>query len=49
MGTFHVLNNKRIGAILIQELQQTWPDIDGKMGYEALEKLPYLVGFRVRV
>ena len=45
MGTFHVLDNERISAILFQELQQAWPDIDVKMGYEALEKLPYLVGF----
>jgi hypothetical protein len=42
VGTFHVLNNERVCNSLVEELDAAWPDIDIKMGYEALEKLPYL-------
>lgn len=42
VGTFHILNNKRVYATLVQELQEAWPDPDAKMDYETLEKLPYL-------
>jgi hypothetical protein len=43
MCTFYVLNDKRIYATLIKELDKVWHDAGAKMGYEALEKLPYLV------
>ncbi|KAH0588957.1 hypothetical protein H2248_004739 [Termitomyces sp. 'cryptogamus'] len=42
LGTFHVLSNPEIHAKLINELRDTWPDRDVKVGLERLEKLPYL-------
>jgi cytochrome P450 len=44
VGTFYILENKQIHAALTQELEKVWPDTDSKVGYEVLEKLPYLVG-----
>jgi cytochrome P450 len=44
IGTFHVIKNKRIYARLVQELREAWPNPDDRMGYESIEKLPYLVG-----
>jgi hypothetical protein len=44
VGFFHVLGNKRVSSILIKELEDAWPDKDTKLGFEVLEKLPYLVG-----
>jgi hypothetical protein len=44
VGIFYVLNDKRIYALLVQELEEIWPDPNAKVGYELLEKLPYLVG-----
>lgn len=43
VGTFHVLNDERVYNSLVRELDAAWPDKDSKMGYEGLEKLPYLV------
>ncbi|KAJ7730354.1 cytochrome P450 [Mycena maculata] len=41
-GVFHVLSNERILNRLITELDEAWPDASSYMGYQALEKLPYL-------
>lgn len=45
VGTFHVLHDERILAMLFQELQHQWPEGDSRMSYDKLEKLPYLVGY----
>lgn len=44
VGIFHVLNNRTVCAKLVKELEEAWPDKDSVMGFESLEKLPYLVG-----
>lgn len=49
VGVFHVLNNKRIHASLVKELENAWPDKSTKVGYEVFEKLPYLVGLSLQV
>ncbi|KAJ6520602.1 cytochrome P450 [Mycena vulgaris] len=41
-GVFHVLRNKEILNKLITELDCAWPDASSCMGYQTLEKLPYL-------
>lgn len=43
VGTFHILSNPPVRDALLAELQQAWPDKDIPIGYEVLEKLPYLV------
>jgi cytochrome P450 len=43
VGVFHVLNNPQIHANLVKELDDAWPDTGAKVGYEVIEKLPYLV------
>lgn len=45
VGTFHILKNPKILEILMNELKEAWPEKDAKVGYEKLEKLPYLVSF----
>lgn len=45
IGTFYVLNNERILAALVRELEQAWPDASVNKNYEMLEKVPYLVHF----
>jgi cytochrome P450 len=45
VGAFNILNDERVRGILLRELDAAWPDKDTRMGYEALEKLPYLVSF----
>ncbi|KAG6872652.1 hypothetical protein C0995_007982 [Termitomyces sp. Mi166 len=42
LGTFHVLSNPEIHAKLTNELRDAWTDRDAKVGFERLEKLPYL-------
>ncbi|KAF8656419.1 hypothetical protein AX16_002563 [Volvariella volvacea WC 439] len=41
-ATFHVLNNERILRRLKAELKGNWKDVNEGMGWEKLEKLPYL-------
>jgi hypothetical protein len=43
VGIFHILQNPKIREKLVQELDAAWPDKEHMMGYDALEKLPYLV------
>jgi hypothetical protein len=43
IGTFYILSDATVRGKLIQELRNSWPDSDEPMGYEKLEKLPYLV------
>jgi len=45
VGVFHVLWDNRIYSTLIEELEAAWPDKDANIGFEILEKLPYLVSF----
>ncbi|KAF8966429.1 cytochrome P450 [Flammula alnicola] len=42
IASFFVLRDPRIKATLVKELEEAWPDVDVPLGYEALEKLPYL-------
>jgi cytochrome P450 len=49
VGIFHVLSNPQIHATLIKELKSAWPDTSAKVGYEILEKLPYLVRFALLI
>ncbi|KAF9057330.1 cytochrome P450 [Panaeolus papilionaceus] len=42
IATFYVLRDPRVKSILVKELEDAWPEIDVPMGYESLEKLPYL-------
>jgi cytochrome P450 len=43
VGTYHVLSDSRVQATLVKELEAVWPDRDITVGYETLEKLPFLV------
>lgn len=43
IGTFHILSNKTIYGKLVTELRGAFPDSSATLGYQALEKLPYLV------
>jgi hypothetical protein len=43
VGTFYILSDEAVCKNLVQELRNSWPDSDEPMGYERLEKLPYLV------
>jgi hypothetical protein len=43
VGVFHILSDKNIEQRLRQELSEAWPEVDGRMSLERLEKLPYLV------
>ncbi|KAI0747057.1 cytochrome P450 [Daedaleopsis nitida] len=42
VGIFHVLSNPSIRKSLVEELRSAWPELETKMRYETLEKLPYL-------
>lgn len=42
VGAYHILTNPWIHSKLVEELQQAWPDVSSTIGYEALEKLPFL-------
>ncbi|KAG6918542.1 hypothetical protein DXG01_013632 [Tephrocybe rancida] len=41
-GTFKVLSDSGILERLVNELRGAWPDVETMVGYETLEKLPYL-------
>ncbi|EGN98958.1 hypothetical protein SERLA73DRAFT_181706 [Serpula lacrymans var. lacrymans S7.3] len=42
VGTYWILRNVDIRTKLVEELRDAWPEKDSKVGYETLEKLPYL-------
>lgn len=42
VGTFYILNDPRVRAKLVAELEEAWPDADVPMDFEVLEKLPFL-------
>jgi cytochrome P450 len=44
-GVFHVASDPLVYKTLVKELDEAWPDKESPMGFEALEKLPYLVRF----
>ena len=48
LGTFHVLKDPKILETLMNELKEAWPEKEVKVGYENLEKLPYLVSILPR-
>jgi cytochrome P450 len=43
VATYHILNNKDVHQKLFHVLKEAWPEKDVPIGYETLEKLPYLV------
>lgn len=43
VGAYYILSNPQIHTTLANELEEAWPDRDSVFGYDALEKLPYLV------
>ncbi len=43
-GTYHLLHNPDMGGRLFGELLTIWPNLSQPPRYEALERLPYLVG-----
>jgi hypothetical protein len=40
---YYILNNPLVNKTLLEELMEIWPDKGILIGYEKLEKLPYLV------
>lgn len=48
-GTFHVLNDPEVYQRLVEELVAVCPDPNDAVGFEILERLPYLVGSRRRL
>ncbi|KAF8164895.1 cytochrome P450 [Crassisporium funariophilum] len=42
IAAFHVLRDQNMKATLMKELDTAWPDIEAPIGYEGLERLPYL-------
>ncbi|KAG6909790.1 hypothetical protein DXG01_015283 [Tephrocybe rancida] len=42
VGAYHVLTNPLVHSTLTEELCCAWPDMKSPVGYEVLEKLPYL-------
>lgn len=48
-GTFHVLNDPEVCRRLFEELFAVFPDPNGTVGFEILERLPYLVSFGCRL
>lgn len=48
-GTFHVLNDPEVYQRLVKELIVVCPDPNNVVGFEILERLPYLVGSRCRI
>ncbi|KAG6918541.1 hypothetical protein DXG01_013631 [Tephrocybe rancida] len=42
VGTFRILSDPGVYARLVKELHQAWPDVEARVGFETLEKLPYL-------
>lgn len=43
MAAFYLLRDEVVKKKLVDELVRAWPDVDESLGYEELEKLPYLV------
>lgn len=43
VGIFHILNNPEVYKKLVDELLENWPKLDEPLGYEEIERLPYLV------
>ncbi|KAK7050033.1 hypothetical protein VNI00_005465 [Paramarasmius palmivorus] len=43
VGTWYLVQEDRVRKKLVSELDEAWPDRDGLMPLERLEKLPYLV------
>jgi len=43
VGTFYVLKDENKRKRLVEELNDVWPELEGAVGLEKLEKLPYLV------
>jgi cytochrome P450 len=43
VGGFHVLNNPNLYEKLFNELKKNWLVLEKSLGYEELEKMPYLV------
>lgn len=48
-GTFHVLNDPEVHRKLTEELIEAYPDPNNAIGFDILERLPYLVGFRLQL
>ncbi|KAF8888091.1 cytochrome P450 [Infundibulicybe gibba] len=42
VGAFYVMRDPAVCAALVKELDEAWPEADAAIGYEKLEKLPYL-------
>uniref|UniRef100_A0A8H7Y1M4 Cytochrome P450 n=1 Tax=Psilocybe cubensis TaxID=181762 RepID=A0A8H7Y1M4_PSICU len=42
LASFYILKDQFVKKRLVDELVGAWPDVDEPMGYEELEKLPYL-------
>ncbi|KAF9465444.1 cytochrome P450 [Collybia nuda] len=42
IGSFYVLSDDRVQGKLVEELKSSWPDLNDTIGFEKLEKLPYL-------
>ncbi len=47
IAAFYVLRDPTVKYKLEKELKDAWPDVDEPMGYEALERLPYLVSLHL--
>ncbi|EEB87333.1 hypothetical protein MPER_15355, partial [Moniliophthora perniciosa FA553] len=47
VGTLHLLHNDGVRRKLLQELQGAWPDTSQPMRYAELEKLSYLVAYKL--
>ena len=45
VGTFYILNDKRILLRLIKELRSAWPESEEHIDLSVLQSLPYLVSF----
>jgi hypothetical protein len=42
---YYIINNPLVNQTLLEELMEIWPDKGMVVGYDKLEKLPYLVGY----
>jgi hypothetical protein len=47
IAAFHILRDPMVNYKLEKELKDAWPDVDEPLGYEALERLPYLVSLHL--
>lgn len=48
VALYYILTNPHVHQTLLGELMEIWPDKDLLVGYEKLEKLPYLVSYSLR-